>query len=143
MNLANPKRILLIYLICLSPDIFVHFYNTLLNLLIYSTNVFLCQISEDSGTMWETGFMDCLNQFVNPQKYYGVIGLITDIRLKTKPDPLKSGVDNQSMYINQFVIGGLKNSLGVYTDELELIEALDKIRMEYEGFKNDIIGEKT
>ena len=39
MNLANPKRILLIYLICLSPDIFVHFYNTLLNLLIYSLNM--------------------------------------------------------------------------------------------------------
>ena len=37
MNLANLKRILPIYLICLLLDIFVHFHNALLNLLIYST----------------------------------------------------------------------------------------------------------
>ncbi len=41
MNLANPKRILPIYLICLLPDIFVHFHNTVLNLLIYSINIII------------------------------------------------------------------------------------------------------
>ena len=34
------------------------------------SNVFLCQISEDSGTMWEAGFMDCLNQYVNKNKCF-------------------------------------------------------------------------
>lgn len=96
------------------------------------SNVFLCQISEDSGTMWEAGFMDCLNQYVNKNKYYGVIGLTTDIRLQTKPDPTKSGVENQTMYINQFVVGGLKLSLGIYIDEDLLIEELLKIKTTYE-----------
>lgn len=43
------------------------------------------------------------------------------------PDPQKSGVDNQSMYLNQFIIGGLKLSLGVFMEEDELIEELKKI----------------
>ena len=98
-----------------------------------SSNVYICQISEDSGTMYETGFMDCLNKHVDPSKYYGVIGLATDMRLKTAPDPRKSGVDNQAMYLNQFVIGGLKSSLGVYTDEDALLEALKRVEKEHEG----------
>ena len=96
-----------------------------------STNVFLCQVSEDSGTMWEAGFMDCLSQFVNKEKYYGVIGLSTDIRLQTKPDPSKAGVDNQSMYLNQFVVGGLKNSLGIFLNEDEMIHRLLLLRKEH------------
>ena len=92
------------------------------------SNVFLCQVSEDSGTMWETGFMDCLSQYVDSEQYYGVIGLATDIRLQTLPDPTKKGVDNQSMYINQFVVGGLKLSLGIYTDEDTLIEKLVELK---------------
>ena len=97
-----------------------------------NSNVFLCQVSEDSGTMWETGFMDCLSRYVDNEKYYGVIGLITDIRLKTPPDPSKRGVDNQSFYINQFVVGGLKLSLGIYTDEDELINKLIEIKKQRE-----------
>ena len=90
-------------------------------------NVFLCQVSEDSGTMWEAGYMDCLSKLVDKNKYKGVIGLATDIRLKTLPDIKKSGVDNQCMYLNQFVVGGLKCSLGIYTDENELINKLKSI----------------
>ena len=96
------------------------------------SNVFICQISEDSGTMWETGFMDCLSQFADKDKYYGVVGLITDIRLQTIPDPQKSGVDNQSFYINQFIVGGLKMSLGIYTDEDSMISRLETIRNQRE-----------
>ena len=96
------------------------------------SNVFLCQIAEDSGTMWEAGYMDCLSRYVNPDKYMGAIGLTTDIRLKTIPDPQKCGIDNQSMYINQFIIGGLKLSLGVYTDEDLLINKLKSIEEDYE-----------
>lgn len=54
-------------------------------------NVFVCQISQDCGTMWESGYMDCLSRYVNPNKYYGCIGLATDIRLNTLPDPKKVG----------------------------------------------------
>ena len=89
-----------------------------------SSNVFLCQVAEDSGTMWEAGFMDCLSQMRWDDAYLGCIGLATDIRLLTPPTPEKSGVDNQSMYLNQFVIGGLKLSLGVYQDEDSMIERL-------------------
>lgn len=28
-------------------------------------NVFICQVSEDSGTNWEAGYMDCLARHVN------------------------------------------------------------------------------
>lgn len=93
------------------------------------SNVFLCQIAEDSGTMWEAGYMDCLSKKVDSTFYWGCIGLTTDIRLSTLPDPQKSGVDNQSMYLNQFIIGGLKLSLGVYMNEDQLIQAL-KDRLE-------------
>jgi hypothetical protein len=95
-----------------------------------SSNVFLCQVFEDSGTMWEAGYMDCLSKKVDPSKYYGCIGLATDIRLQTLPDPQQPGVDSQTFYLNQFVVGGLKLSLGIYTDETALIERLCVIRHE-------------
>ena len=63
-------------------------------------------------------------------KYWGAIGLATDIRLQTLPDPKKRGIDNQSMYLNQFIIGGLKLSLGVYTDEDHLILKLKELDRE-------------
>lgn len=91
-----------------------------------TSNVFLCQIAEDSGTMWEAGYMNCLSS-IYPNKHYGCIGLTTDIRLQTIPDPQKFGIENQTMYLNQFVIGGLKLSLGVYTDEGRLIEKLETL----------------
>lgn len=91
------------------------------------SNVFLCQVAEDSGTMWEAGYMDCLNKKVDAKRYLGAIGLATDIRLQTLPDPEKSGIDNQSMYLNQFIIGGLKLSLGVYTNEDNLISKLKEL----------------
>lgn len=90
-------------------------------------NVFLCQVAEDSGTMWEAGYMDCLNKKVDRTQYLGAIGLATDIRLQTLPNPEKKGVDNQSMYLNQFIIGGLKLSLGVYTNEDDLISRLKEL----------------
>lgn len=95
-----------------------------------NSNVFLCQIAEDSGTMWEAGYMDCLSKYVDSKKYKGAIGLATDIRLQTIPDPKKSGIDNQSMYLNQFIIGGLKLSLGVFTDEDKLIRKLKIVETE-------------
>ena len=89
-----------------------------------SSNVFLCQVAEDSGTMWEAGYMDCLSKHVNPKRYLGSIGLATDIRLMTPPDVKKAGVDNQAFYLNQFVVGGLKLSLGIFQTEEELVKRL-------------------
>lgn len=90
-------------------------------------NVFLCRIGLDCGTMWEAGYMDCLSKHVDSTRYFGCIGLTTDIRLQTTPDASKSGIDNQSMYLDQFIIGGLKLSLGVVFNEDELIAKLKEI----------------
>ncbi len=97
------------------------------------SNVLLCQVSEDSGTNWEAGYMDCLSRHVDPARYYGVLGLATDIRLRSLPDPAKAGVDNQAFYINQLVVGGLQLSLGIALDEETAIARLLEIRRTREG----------
>jgi hypothetical protein len=98
-----------------------------------SSNVFLCQVFEDSGTMWESGYMDCLSKRVDPNRYFGSIGLATDIRLRTLPSPKQAGVDNQAFYLNQFIVGGLKLSLGIYLSEDELFEKLHVLHRERNG----------
>jgi hypothetical protein len=98
-----------------------------------NANVMVCQVSEDSGTNWEAGYMDCLSKRVDPGNYYGVIGLATDIRLRTPPNPAMTGVDNQAGYLNQLVVGGLQLSLGIYLDEAAMIERLIEVRREREG----------
>lgn len=75
--------------------------------------------------------MDCLSKHVNPKRYLGSIGLATDIRLRTPPDVKKAGVDNQAFYLNQFVVGGLKLSLGIFQTEEELAEYLSHLRNTY------------
>lgn len=100
---------------------------------LYSCNVLLCRIALDCGTMWEAGYMDCLSKKVDNTKWFGCIGLITDIRLQTIPSPTKCGIDNQSLYVDQFIIGGLKLSLGVVTSEQDLIKRLFEIRKEKEN----------
>jgi nucleoside 2-deoxyribosyltransferase len=96
-------------------------------------NVYICQVSEDSGTNWEAGYMDCLNKKVDPARYLGVIGLATDIRLQQLPDPVRSGVENQAFYVNPFIVGGMQSSLGVVYDEEALYRRLDEIREVFEG----------
>ena len=91
-------------------------------------NVYVCQVSEDSGTNWEAGFMDCLNKRVDPTRYFGVLGLATDIRLQQQPDPARSGIENQAFYVNSFIVGGLQSSLGVVYTEDELIARLQAIQ---------------
>jgi hypothetical protein len=98
-----------------------------------ASNVMICQVSEDSGTNWEAGYMDCLAKHVDPARYYGVIGLATDIRLRTPPDPRRTGVENQASHVNALVAGGLQRSLGVYLDEPSLFDRLLEVRREREG----------
>lgn len=92
-----------------------------------NSNVLLCQVADCPGTNWESGFFDCLSKHVDPDRYWGVIGLSSDIRLMTPPDPLKPGYDNQTMYLNQFIVGGLKCSLGLCYSKEELFEKLSII----------------
>ncbi len=97
-----------------------------------ASNVALFQVSEDSGSNWEAGYMDCLSRFVDSGRYYGVLGMATDIRLSSPPNPAQSGVDNQAGYVNPLVAGGLQLSLGVVRTEEEAIARLIQIRQERE-----------
>lgn len=92
----------------------------------HKCNVFLCRISNDPGSMWEAGYMDCLSK--QSDFYYGCIGLTTDIRWQTIPNSNLLKADNQAYYFNGFVIGGLKCSLGVCYSIDELINSLKEIR---------------
>lgn len=92
-----------------------------------SCNVYIFQVSEDSGSNWEAGYMDALNKHVDAGKYLGVIGLATDIRLAQAPVPERSGIENQAYYINSFIVGGMQSSLGVVYTEQELIDRLKEI----------------
>jgi hypothetical protein len=98
-----------------------------------ASNVLLCQVSEDSGTNWEAGYFDCLSRHVDPTRYYGIVGVASDIRLRTIPNPEKAGVENQAGHVNALVSGGLQSSLGLYLDEDSAIERLLEVRAEREG----------
>ncbi|CAA9552317.1 MAG: hypothetical protein AVDCRST_MAG19-921 [uncultured Thermomicrobiales bacterium] len=97
-----------------------------------ASNVLVCQVSEDSGTNWEAGYMDCLAKRVDRGRYFGVIGLATDIRLRTPPDPARTGAENQAGYVNPLVVGGLQGSLGVFLDEESMVARLLAVRDERE-----------
>ena len=93
-----------------------------------ASNVVLLQVSEDSGSNWEAGYMDALAKYGDSDRYFGVIGMATDIRLQTVPNPAQSGVDNQAGYLNPLVVGGLQKSLGIYLTENEAIARLIEVR---------------
>ncbi len=97
-----------------------------------ASNVVLYHVGEDSGANWEAGYMDCLSKRVDPARWWGVIGLATDIRLQTAPDPAKTGLENQAGHVNALVAGGLQGSLGVYQDLEALLVRLAEIRRERE-----------
>lgn len=92
-----------------------------------SSHVVLLQVSEDSGSNWEAGYMDALSKHVDPDRWYGVMGMATDIRLRSIPNPAQSGVDNQAGYVNQLVVGGLQQSLGIFRTADEAIAQLEQI----------------
>lgn len=98
-----------------------------------ASNVVLLQVSEDSGSNWEAGYMDALAKHVDSERWYGVIGMATDIRLQSVPNPAQSGVDNQAGYLNQLVVGGLQQSLGIYRTADEAITQLLAIRANREA----------
>ena len=93
-----------------------------------ASNIYICQVSEDSGTNWEAGYFDCLSKEVDPAQYLGAIGLATDIRLATTPNPALAGVENLAFGLNAFIVGGLQSSLGIVTSEEQLFDRLEEIR---------------
>lgn len=95
------------------------------------SHVYIYQVSEDSGTNWEAGYMDALSKHVDPTRYLGVIGLATDIRLQQLPDPSRTGVENQAFYVNPFVVGGMQSSLGVVYNEDDLVAELTRLAREH------------
>lgn len=98
-----------------------------------SCHVVLMQVSEDSGTNWEAGYMDCLSRRVAPDRYWGVMGMATDFRLHAVPDPNRRGVENQVPHVNALVVGGLQTSLGIFLHEEEAVARLLELRREREG----------
>ena len=98
-----------------------------------ASNVVLLQVSEDSGSNWEAGYMDALAKYVDNARWYGVIGMATDIRLQSLPNPAQAGVDNQAGYVNQLVVGGLQRSLGIYRTADEAIARLVELREQREA----------
>ena len=91
------------------------------------SHVYICQVSEDSGTNWEAGYMDALNKRVDSSRYLGVLGLATDIRLQQMPDPTRTGIENQAFYVNSFIVGGMQSSLGVVYNEDALTAELKRL----------------
>jgi hypothetical protein len=98
-----------------------------------ASNVVLLQVGEDSGSNWEAGYMDALAKHAGNPRWYGVLGMATDIRLQSMPNPAQAGVDNQAGYLNQLVVGGLQQSLGIYRTADEAIARLIEIQREREG----------
>ena len=97
-------------------------------------NVVMMQVSEDSGTNWEAGYFDCLCRYVDPQRYYGIVGVASDIRLRTLPDPEQRGVHNMAGYVNPLIVGGLEQSLGVYQNVDQAIDRLREVKTEREAY---------
>jgi len=95
-----------------------------------AANVLLCQVSEDSGTNWEAGYFDCLSKHVDPDRYWGIVGIASDIRLRSLPNPAMTGVDNPAGYVNPLVVGGMQQSLGIFLDEEAAVERLRAVRRE-------------
>ncbi len=93
-------------------------------------NVVLCQLSEDSGTNWEAGYFDCLCKYVDPDRYWGIVGHASDMRFKSPPHPDSHGVENQAGNANALVIGGFQQSLGVYLYEREVLDRLVEVAAE-------------
>jgi hypothetical protein len=98
-----------------------------------ASNVVLLQVSEDSGSNWEAGYMDALSKHADPKRWYGVMGMATDIRLQSIPNRAQAGVDNQAGYLNQLVVGGLQKSLGIYRTADDAITRLLEIRADHEA----------
>jgi len=96
-------------------------------------NVYVMQVSEDSGTNWEAGYMDCLSTRVDGTRWLGVLGLATDIRLQQLPNLGRVGIDNQAFHVNAFIVGGMQQSLGVVYNEDDLVTELKAIRHRFDG----------
>lgn len=61
-------------------------------------------IPEDSGLSAECGRFGHM-QTMNPKKHYASVAILDDIRKLTVPNPMQTGVENQSIYMNSYTAG--------------------------------------
>lgn len=67
----------------------------------------------DDGVCGEISRFKTMSEY-EPNKYWGVVAWTDDIRLGTKPNPEQPSFHNQCLYLNQYCIGEVENSLGCY-----------------------------
>lgn len=96
-------------------------------------NFVLAHITDpiDSGVSAELGMYKKMTEY-EPGRYFGVVGWTDDIRLATKPSLDQPSFHNQTLYLNQFTIGLVENSLGCYEC---LGDCFLKMHKEYENIK--------
>lgn len=67
----------------------------------------------DEGVAGEISRFKTLQEY-EPDKYWGVTGWVDDIRSQTIPNANQPSFHNQTIYLNQYCIGEIENSLGCY-----------------------------
>lgn len=72
----------------------------------------------DDGVCGEISRFKTMSEYES-DIYWGIIGWVDDIRTGTLPNSSQPSFHNQCIYMNQYVIGEVENSLGCY-------ETLDK-----------------
>ena len=99
-----------------------------------SSNFLLAHIQSplDEGVSGEIGRFKTMIEY-EPDKYWGVVGWVDDIRSQTIPNQAQKSFDNQTIYFNQYNIGEIQNSLGCYhhLDEVffEMYETFSTIKL--------------
>ncbi|MCD3196366.1 nucleoside 2-deoxyribosyltransferase [Clostridium botulinum] len=83
----------------------------------------------DDGVCGEIGRFKTMCEY-EPDKYWGVISWVDDIRLGTIPDPKQASFNNQTCYLNQYIIGEIENSLGCYETLDKCFEKMYKIYLD-------------
>lgn len=67
----------------------------------------------DEGVAGEISRFKAMQEY-EPNKYIGIVGWCDDIRTQTLPNPSQPSFHNQTIYLNQYCIGEVENSLGCY-----------------------------
>lgn len=83
----------------------------------------------DDGVCGEISRFKTMSEY-DPDKYWGVVAWTDDIRLSSIPNPSQCSFNNQTVYLNQYVIGEIENSLGCYETIDKCFEKMYKVYLE-------------
>ncbi len=89
----------------------------------------------DEGVAGEISRFKTMQEY-EPNKYWGVIGWVDDIRFDTLPNINQLGTNNQVGYVNQYNIGEIENSLGCYETLDKCFEKMYKVYLQQRGEMN-------